>query len=151
MKDTYMATRFFLCNLKVYDGIKDDIIVAQSLFAKNQQYTEHWTCGNVVNIAVGDEAYFVRVGDKIRGIFASGEIIEPPTDGVITFQWNAVVDFNKPLLVSELLQRQDFEGANFFIRGSGYRFADEYAEVLGVAWRQYVIQHGSFLNSLFKN
>jgi hypothetical protein len=137
-----MATRFFLCNLKVYDGINIDILNAKKKFNSKLPYKDRWTCGNMVNIDIGDKAYFLRVGDNIRGIFASGEIIKTPTKGAITFQWNAVVDFDKPLLVSELLQRPDFEGANFTLRGSGYRFADEYADALGIAWRQYIIQFG---------
>lgn len=137
-----MATRFFLCNLKVYDGIYIDILNAKKKFNSKLPYKDRWTCGNMVNIAIGDKAYFLRVGDNIRGIFASGEIIKPPTDGAITFQWDAVVDFDKPLLISELLQRPDFEGANFFIRGSGYRLSDKYTNALDIAWRQYIIQFG---------
>lgn len=145
-----MATRFFLCKLSDYNGIYTDILNAKKEFDSKLPYKDRWTCGNMVNIAIGDKAYFLRVGDNIRGIFASGEIIKQPTDGAITFQWNAVVDFDKPLLVSELLQRPDFEGANFALRGSGYRFSDKYTDALGIAWRQYVIQYGYCLNSLYK-
>jgi hypothetical protein len=136
------TTRLFLCKLNIYDGIYDDIRNAKQKFKNGGSYTEFWTCGNMVNILVGDVAYFMRVGDKNRGIFASGSVLSSPKDRVIKFQWNAVVDYDNPLLISNLLDKPEFIGANFAVRGSGYKLADQYANALDVAWQAHVDEFG---------
>ena len=141
-KNTNMTTRLFLCNLKIYSGIFKDILDARKKFEGKKKYTGYWTCGRMVNINAGDTAYFMRVVDKKRGVFASGKVLEPPMNGVIKYQWLAVVDFDNPLLVSELLQQPDFKGTNLSVRGSGYRLADEYTSALNSAWQKYVLQFG---------
>ncbi|OKH56255.1 hypothetical protein NIES2101_00275 [Calothrix sp. HK-06] len=138
-----MPTRLFLCNLKVYADIKKDIAQAKLKFATKQPVTDYWTCGNVTSIQKGDVAYFLRVGDSQRGIFASGVILRPPAFKTVQYRWDTVVnDFNKPLLISELLQRPEFSGANFYVRGSGYKLAEEYTSALNTEWQQYVNSFG---------
>lgn len=137
-----MTTRLFLCNLKVYDGIDSDITQAKNDFAANKQHNSHWTCGNVKSIERGDVAYFMRVGDSKRGIFASGRILRQPAFKTVMYCWDAVVDFDNTLLISDLLQRPEFSGANFALRGSGYRLGDKYTRDLNILWQRHVDKYG---------
>lgn len=137
-----MATRLFLCNLKVYNGIANDIAQARNDFAANKQHNNHWTCGNVTSIERGDVAYFMRTGDNKRGIFASGRILRQPAFKTAMYCWDAVVDFNNTLLISDLLQLPQFDGANFYVRGSGYRLDDKYTDALDTVWQQHVDKFG---------
>lgn len=137
-----MTTRFFLCNVEIYGGIYNEILEAKNSFAIKKQHTSFWTCGNMINIEVGDIAYFTRVADSKRGVFASGKVIEPPHDGGIRYRWLALVDFDNPLLFSSLQHRPQFDGANFGLRGSGYQFDDKYTKDLNIFWQQHVDNFG---------
>lgn len=136
-----MATRFFLCNRKIYGDIYNDISIAKNNFANNQTYEGYWTCGRMKCIEAGDVAYFLRVGDKNRGVFAKGLVTEPPKDGVIEFTWESVIDFDHPLPIAELLQRPGLQGAKLAFRGSGYKLGEEYVNDFDAAWQEYILAY----------
>ena len=151
-----MATRIFLSNKDSWgNDIETAINEAKEAFAADESYCGTWTCGNVRAIQVGDKAYFKRVGSESRGFFAHGRIVAAKKEYqlrlaaseyeelsqaydvevynrqlMITYEWDSVVDYDKPLEISWLRNKPEFNGAFFDFLGSGGSFREEYVELL---------------------
>lgn len=165
-----MATRIFLSNKDTWgNDIETAINEAKEAFAADESdCCRTWTCRNVRAIQVGDKAYFKRVGSEPRGFFARGRVVAAEKEYqlrltaseyeelseaydievyngqlIITYEWDSVVDYDKPLEISWLKNKPEFNGAFFDFLGSGGSFREEYVELLDRRWEKHVLTMSS--------
>ena len=160
-----MKTRVFTCNREgwPYPEVQNEINTAKSLLAKGSIHTSSWSCGNIIQIQVGDYAYFCRVGSDPRGFFAYGRVIAAETkyqsrltwlgfqdlseaysniheDLRVTYEWYSVVDYDKTLSTKSLKNAGKFDDYKFLFKQSGGSFNEKYIELLNSYWRRHVLE-----------
>ncbi|HEY9630721.1 MAG TPA: HNH endonuclease [Coleofasciculaceae cyanobacterium] len=163
-----MATIILLCNENYAVTIRQSIESAKKQLVNGELSWWAWSVGKQPIAKVGDRVYIQRTNTyPPAGYFAMGHVV--PTqpnqklnltnkkyanfndcycdeffDGkyVVQLLIDSVVDYDRSLKLSDLGQKREFEGANFFVP-EGHPFDSKYAVALDKVWEDHLVSVGN--------
>jgi 5-methylcytosine-specific restriction protein A len=146
-----MATYLFTWNPARWnwDYLQDSI----DEIKKNGYCSERWSCGVTKRIQTGDRAFLIKLGEKPRGIIASGWVTsdvyedrhwdeEKSSNGItalyVDSDWDTLLDPNVDIFPRELLSTGIYTKMHWEPQASGVRIPDEVAEQLEKDWAKFL-------------
>lgn len=123
--------------------------------AKGKAVSESWTCASYKKIKPGDRAFFVRVAEEPKGIFASGYISSEPFMGRnrkgndawrIEVSYDALLDPAKqPILTLDLLNIGQMARQLWTPQSCGISIKPEVAAELEALWQDFLENGHTYL------
>lgn len=120
---------------------------------KGNKLLDKWSCASHRTIQPGDRAFFVRVAQDPKGIFASGYIVsnafrEPKNevDNKLVYRVNVVYDVlidpcREPILTLDLLELSDLRRQQWTPQSAGISIRPELVEELEAVWADFLKTH----------
>ena len=154
-----MSTRVFTCNTEQwpYPEVLVHIDRAKEQLSIDKKLCSTWSCGNIKQIEVGDQAYFYRVGNEPKGFFACGRVTATEIKHQTRLNWSGFQDLSEAYtnehgdlrisyeLYSVVYYDKTLSGKlfrsktyNFLFKQSGERFREEYVKLLNEKWGEHV-------------
>jgi predicted HNH restriction endonuclease len=158
-----MATIILLCNENYALTVRRDIESARRQLANGELSGLVWSVGKQQSVKVGDRIYIQRTYTyPPAGYFAAGRVIPTHPDQqlkltskkyadfdecysnkpfggkyLVEVLIDSVVDYDLPLELDSLKQKNEFEGADFRVQ-EGCAFDAKYAAALDKVWEKYL-------------
>lgn len=129
---------------------------------KGIKYKDKWSCINT-NVQVGDRVYLIKLGEKPRGIIASGYAVsesykaphynsDKAAEGVmisnIDVEFDRIVDYRTEQILSQEILKKEFKDQQWSPQGSGIEIKDLYVNQLDVLWLSVINNSSSLLDRL---
>lgn len=149
-----MATFLLVWNPKRWHW--HDIAEMSKVVKLGKSFVIQWSCGRSKRIQKGDRVFFIRLGEKPKGIFASGIVIEGSFEDLhwneekvasgetamfITVQVDALLNPDEdPILPRALLNTPPFSKMHWDTQMSGIQIPSEIALELERSWTNYAMK-----------
>lgn len=129
----------------------DDIESMRNQLSKGFEVYRNWSCRSS-KVQAGDRVFIIRLGEKPKGIFASGvvekgshlgphwELKEKRQINYVTISFNKLINpeiDGVNMLFREELEDKKFQPMHWSTQMSGVRIPDKVADHLVDAWKQY--------------
>ena len=162
-----MATIILLCNENYAVTVRQILESTRKQLLNGELSPWAWSAGKQAIAKVGDRVYIQRTNTyPPAGYFASGYVVSAQPNEqlksanrqyanledcyrdeffdrkyIVQIFIDSVIDYDSPLRLNDLEQREEFEEAGFFIP-EGHAFDAQYAKALNKAWEEAVQQRG---------
>lgn len=146
-----MTTYLFTWNPSRWDWyyLQDSIAEVK----KNGYCSERWSCGVTRRIQPGDRAFLIKLGEKPRGILASGWVTrkvyedkhwdrEKSNKGQLALyvdvDWDTLLDPSVEIFPRELFNNRIYSKMHWDAQASGVKIPDDVAEQLEKDWAKFL-------------
>jgi len=121
---------------------------------KEKSMTDKWSCASHKNIKKGDRAFFVKVAQDPKGIFASGHIAstafqEPrnETENKLVYRVKVIYDvlidpYVQPILTLDLLDLSELRRQQWTPQSAGISIKPELVNELEAVWNDFLTTQG---------